>query len=121
MALFKVLRGESRTIDKNNVNKPPFVDGYAYFTPDDSRFYIDVQLDSAPSHYYDSETVNGKTIYRIEIESLPLSELYNTKTNVGHKHDRDDITNVKTLTLKGGTSKFEYDGTVDLNLDIRAD
>lgn len=71
MALFKVLRGSSTTIDRNSATKPPFVDGYAYFTPDDSRFYIDVQLDTAPAKYFDSGVVNGKTIYRIEVESFP--------------------------------------------------
>lgn len=69
MALFKVLRGTAASIDKNNANKPPFVDGYAYFTPDDGRFYIDVELASDPLYYYDKATVGGKTIYRIEIES----------------------------------------------------
>ena len=69
MALFKVLRGTEATITPDSATKPPFVDGYAYFTPDDGRFYIDVQLDTAPPYYYDSGIVNGKTIYRIEIES----------------------------------------------------
>ena len=99
MALFKVLRGTASSIDKNNVNKPPFVDGYAYFTPDDGRFYIDVQLNAAPPYYYDSGVVNGKTIYRIEIESKTWAELINTKSNIGHHHtisEIDDIINVQS-------------------------
>lgn len=91
MALFKVLRGTASSIDRENVNKPPFVDGYAYFTPDDGRFYIDVQLDTAPAYYYDSGVVNGKTIYRIEIESKTWAELINTKANTNHHHNLLDI------------------------------
>ena len=96
MALFKVLRGTASSIDRNNANKPPFNDGYAYFTPDDGRFYIDVQLDTPlPANaYYDSGTVNGKTIYRIEIENQPMRELYtaiNGKAPIEHHHYMSDI------------------------------
>ena len=37
MALFKILRGDAK-----NLVELPVKDGYAYFTPDDGRFYIDV-------------------------------------------------------------------------------
>lgn len=99
MALFKVLRGTAATIAPNSATKPPFNDGYAYFTPDDGRFYIDVQLDNPPTYYYDSGVVNGKTIYRIEIESQTWQELITTKSYVGHHHrisDIDDIINVQS-------------------------
>lgn len=64
MALFKVLRGSSTALESQ-----PFHDGYAYFTPDDGRFYIDVQLNSAPTYYYQAGTENGQPVYRIELES----------------------------------------------------
>lgn len=38
MALFKILKGDSARI---STDVTPFHDGYAYFTPDDSGFYID--------------------------------------------------------------------------------
>ena len=64
MALFKILRGQSADLDNQ-----PFHDGYAYFTPDDGRFYIDVQSDIEPDYYYSNGKENGKDVYRIEIES----------------------------------------------------
>lgn len=39
MALFKILKGSSTKIDTKTT---PFHEGYAYFTPDDGGFYIDV-------------------------------------------------------------------------------
>ena len=38
MALFKILQGDSSRIDTSIT---PFHEGYAYFTPDDGKFYID--------------------------------------------------------------------------------
>lgn len=40
MALFKILRGNS-----SNLNNANFHDGYAYFTHDDEKFYIDSEVD----------------------------------------------------------------------------
>lgn len=103
MALFKVLRGTASSIDRDNVNKPPFVDGYAYFTPDDGRFYIDVQLDTEPPYFYDSGVVGGKNIYRIEIESKTWAELVTTKSDVGHHHSASDIDTGILSVPRGGT------------------
>lgn len=69
MALFKVLRGSTSAIAPTSPSKPPFHDGYAYFAPDSGRFFIDVQLDSPPTLAHDSGVVDGKTIYRIELEA----------------------------------------------------
>jgi len=99
MALFKVLRGTAATIAPESATKPAFNDGYAYFTPDDGRFYIDVELDADPPYYYDKAVVNGKTIYRIEIESKTWAELINTKSNVNHTHSIDDIDDVDAPAL----------------------
>lgn len=38
MSLFKILRGDSTKI---SLDTTPFHDGYAYFTPDNGKFYID--------------------------------------------------------------------------------
>lgn len=64
MALFKILRGES-----SRLNSAPLNDGFAYFTPDNGRFYIDVALSSVPLNLpvIKSGTVNGQTIYRLEL------------------------------------------------------
>jgi len=126
MALFKILRGSANDIKPTSGNKPAFNDGYAYFTPDDGRFYIDVQLNSAPEFYYDSGVVNGKTIYRIEIESKTWAELNTTKSTIGHHHDIVEIDGVapgdKALAtiLKTGTGSFTETGST-VNIDLRAD
>jgi hypothetical protein len=47
MALFKILKGDSKNLGKTggtNITK----EGYAYFTPDDGKFYIDVTSDETP-------------------------------------------------------------------------
>lgn len=44
MALFKILRGNSSRI---STSITPFHEGYAYFTPDDGKFYIDSIVDGA--------------------------------------------------------------------------
>lgn len=44
MALFKILQGDSSRIDTSIT---PFHEGYAYFTPDDGKFYIDSIVDGA--------------------------------------------------------------------------
>ena len=77
MALFKILKGNSSAL--TNV---PLNDGYAYFTPDDGRFYIDAALASPPSYYFQQATVNGQKIYRIEIESGALDDLDSNKKNL---------------------------------------
>lgn len=58
MALFKILRGTSTSL-----STVPLTDGFAYFTPDDGRFYIDAALSTAPAHYISQN--NG--VYRIEL------------------------------------------------------
>lgn len=64
MALFKILRGNMADLDNQ-----PLHDGYAYFTPDQGRFFIDVQLDNPPYLAHASGVVDGKNIYRIELEA----------------------------------------------------
>lgn len=128
MALFKILRGSASAIDvdNNTGTKPPFVDGYAYFTPDDGRFYIDVQLDEEPPYYYDSRTINGKTIYRIEVESGTWAALNDTKSPIGHHHTIKDIDGVSggdkalATVLTTGVGSFTDTGST-INVDIHAD
>ena len=111
MALFKVLRGNMADLANQ-----PLHDGYAYFTPDEGRFFIDVELNSAPYLSHASAVVDGKTIYRIEIEAKIWSQILDQldqKADLVHTHEQ--------LVLKGGTTSFEYDGSTEVELDIRAD
>ena len=64
MALFKILRGDSSRLSSAALN-----DGFAYFTPDNGRFYIDVALANPPINLpvIKSGNVNGQTIYRLEL------------------------------------------------------
>ena len=104
MALFKILRGASTDLSSQDLH-----DGYAYFTPDDGRFYIDVALDNPPL-YMDmvkkSGTVNGETVYRIEVERQAIDEAFDS---------------IQTLTLQHGTSSSSFDGSSDVTIDIQAD
>ena len=50
MALFKILRGTDVSNSTNNPEISEWVhDGYAYFTPGDGKFYIDVDPDETRS------------------------------------------------------------------------
>lgn len=65
MALFKILKGNSATL-KNEVKG---TEGYAYFTPDDGKFYIDVADTNSPEEVVcgDKAGTNeeGKEVTRI--------------------------------------------------------
>lgn len=91
----------------------PLHDGYAYFTPDQGRFFIDVELNSPPYFAHASSTVNGKTIYRIELETKIWKDLQDDVNEI--------ITGRRSLILKGGTEVFQYDGTSEVEIDIRPD
>lgn len=68
MALFKILKGESA-----NLKKVKATDGYAYFTPDDGKFYIDIATtDTAENvvvNYNKTDKVNDKIPNRICINA----------------------------------------------------
>ena len=48
MALFKILRGAKSNLGASNNLTAKTTDGYAYFTPEDGRFYIDIEDDKTP-------------------------------------------------------------------------
>lgn len=68
MALFKILKGSS-----DNLKKVKATDGYAYFTPDDGKFYIDIaSTDSADDvvvNHNKTDKVNDKVPNRICINA----------------------------------------------------
>ena len=117
MALFKVLRGSSTALANQ-----PFHDGYAYFTPDDGRFYIDVQLDTAPDYYFDNGIEGGKNVYRIEIESKTwslLSSRIDERAALGHQHTIPEVGALQGI-LTTGTGSFVSSGST-INIDLQAD
>ncbi len=48
MALFKIFKGLSDNFGKENNETKKTKEGYAYFTPDDGRFFIDITSDQDP-------------------------------------------------------------------------
>ena len=63
MALFKILKGSPEGLKNLKAT-----DGYAYFTPDDGKFYIDIASTDTPQEVIignNKETVNGATVNRI--------------------------------------------------------
>ena len=64
MALFKILQGSAEGLKNLKATE-----GYAYFTPDDGKFYIDIDSTTSANDVRignnDEETVNGELVNRI--------------------------------------------------------
>ena len=64
MALFKILQGSAEGLKNLKATE-----GYAYFTPDDGTFYIDIDSTTSANDVRignnDEETVNGELVNRI--------------------------------------------------------
>lgn len=64
MALFKILKGNSEGLKSLKATE-----GYAYFTPNDDKFYIDISSTNTPQEVIvgnnNEETVNGAIVNRI--------------------------------------------------------
>lgn len=110
MALFRILRGESSALLSQ-----PLHDGYAYFTPDDGRFYIDVQLPEPPEDLdivAISGQVNGQTVYRIEVEKSAINDAIDEAIMLNHQ----------ALMFTVGSNTITYDGSVEVGpVDLQAD
>lgn len=48
MALFKILKGQSSNLGKIGTSTEKTHEGWAYFTPDDGKFYIDIVSNEVP-------------------------------------------------------------------------
>ena len=101
MALFKIFKGSKDNLGVTGGTDKVY-DGYAYFTPDNGKFYIDV----VPSEGQDGDPVNPG------INRIPLS---------ADKADRDDLGNIikntyaASLNLAGHTlTLIAKDGTTVL-------
>lgn len=66
MALFKILRGGKSTLKDKSIQ-----DGWAYFTPEDKGFYIDVNGDVNGISYNSRLKINEKEV-EMEVPLIPL-------------------------------------------------
>ena len=66
MALFKILKGSSKNLGTAG-STDKTTEGYAYFTPDDGKFYIDVGENGAEPVVgnFAGENIDGKQANRI--------------------------------------------------------
>lgn len=55
MALFKIFRGPA-----NKLSEQAITNGYAYFTPDDGKFYIDTEAERIPLNAYSADVLTSK-------------------------------------------------------------
>lgn len=74
MALFKILKGSSEGLKKLKATE-----GYAYFTPDDGKFYIDIGTTSTPQQVIvgnnsEEQIVEGQEVNRICINQRVFSD-----------------------------------------------
>lgn len=106
MALFKILRGKREgLLNQDGTNLKEFHDGWAYFTTDDQKFYIDTNLGTKAepnnqrlnvhSEYADKA---GFAEYYRDDQSNPIEikrqTLYTSST-------ADNSNNLGTLTING--------------------
>jgi len=96
MVLFKILQGDSSRID---VSVTPFHEGYAYFTPDNGKFYI-------------NSVVNGVN-KRICINPNNGGASYPVEATL---HKEGWSSGMQTLTIEGVTS--ETNGIMGVAHDI---
>ena len=68
MALFEILKGKSEKLQQVKATE-----GYAYFTPDDGKFYIDVNSTETAAdvvvNYNETDQINNKKPNRICINA----------------------------------------------------
>lgn len=63
MALFKILKGKASNLGAKNNNTSLTKEGYAYFTPDDGKFYIDIRDGEIPViGNYENEVVKNNQL-----------------------------------------------------------
>lgn len=56
MALFKILKGNKDNLGKSTNSTKTTNEGWAYFTPDDGKFYIDTTTGETPTIGYKEES-----------------------------------------------------------------
>lgn len=76
MALFKIFKGLSSNLGADSEAKTVAThEGYAYFTPDDGKFYIDITNDEDPviGNYQNEISEDGRPANRICINQKIFS------------------------------------------------
>lgn len=117
MAIFKILKGDSSRI---SLEKTPFNEGWAYFTPDNGGFYIDVEVDGV------QRRIRVSTDAHIEIDDEPTASSEHAVTSggvytaLGEKADLEDG-KVKTDQLPDNLVLSDGDDTLDANVLVNAD
>lgn len=80
MALFKIFKGQSGNLGQSSNGTNKTYDGYAYFTPDDGKFYIDIATSN-------SAITTGTNRNRVPLsaEKADLIKQYNTTNSENYK------------------------------------
>ena len=73
MALFKILQGSSEGLKKVKATE-----GYAYFTPDDGKFYIDIGTTSTPQQVVVGNNSEEQVVEGQEVNRICINQRYFT-------------------------------------------
>ena len=73
MALFKILKGSSEGLKKLKATE-----GYAYFTPDDGKFYIDIGTTSTPQQVIVGNNSEEQIVEGQEVNRICINQRYFT-------------------------------------------
>lgn len=107
MALFKILRGKKdNLLNQDKSNKLALHDGWAYFTTDDQKFYIDANLGTEKS-----PNVKRLNIHTDHADNADIAINYTTGKGISPIKDYGNYTNVDTNATGG-----KKIGTIRLNL-----
>lgn len=98
MALFKVFRGKKEALENLKVT-----DGYAYFTPEDGRFYIDISDTNGVDPVFGTSVENGANRICINEGSIDFDkfEIIDCGTAI------EDIPEFDVVYINGGNSLVE--------------
>ena len=87
MALFRIYKGPA-----NKLENQPLVNGYAYFTPDDGKFYIDTDTERVPLNAYSADVLTSKPTIKFETADQDTDKAACIKITVGGKEsDRYEL------------------------------
>lgn len=95
MALFKIEKGLAANLTKN---RPNAKEGYAYFTTDDGKLYIDISGDG---------TIAANNTTRIAVNAKKADYAVNA-TNATYATSADNATNATKLSISDDTSTKIY-------------
>ena len=97
MALFKVFRGEKEALEALKIT-----DGYAYFTPENGKFYIDISSEDGVAPIFGYDTRDGANRICINEGSIAFNNLL--IVDCGTAKAEGEEPTVETLYFSGGDS-----------------